>query len=157
MKYYEIRLYLDLTSFPLIFFLYSRGIFFYIIFICHIFSNLWQLCLSLFFMTLLMKRLRNYVECPSIWVCLMFSHDWTKAMNFGGKCHIREVPYIRLGGAWYPHESLLMMLKLTIWLKWSLSVSSLKTYYFLFLFSVLWKWVTKSSLYTKRRKLCSTS
>lgn len=34
-----------------------------------------------------------FVECPSVWVCLMYSHDWTWVVSFGEEQHRGEVSF----------------------------------------------------------------
>lgn len=32
------------------------------------------------------------VECPSVWICLVYSHDWVEVMNFS-HIHGNDVPW----------------------------------------------------------------
>lgn len=45
--------------------------------------------LSLSFITLRLFTSTNQLFCPMflIWVCLMFSHDWTEVIHFGQEYH----------------------------------------------------------------------
>ena len=118
------RLYLDFTNFPTsVSFLFQdpprtprciRQV-------SSVCSALWQfLSLSLFFRTLkLLKGTdRYFVECPSLWVCLMFSCDYTRS---GGRTAERRCPL----SASCQHDCALVMPIVFTWLGWRLAVFSL--------------------------------
>ena len=61
-----------------------------------------------------------FVECSSVWLCLVFLPDWIEVMDFcrnaiGMVCPSRGIP---LWGRWHWYISLLGMLTLISWLWW---------------------------------------